>query len=168
MIVALGFATLVPPTAQAQSSFFANYTFLGVASCSTTNIQGTLTASYNLPASSNNLVSSISINGGPAEIDFFTINPPQATNSPLFFSFPIPATPQPYTIHGTAFPAQGGAAIGSGVSAQYTCNTDGTVTAVFDPLAGVSTAVPTLSQWSLAGLSILLAMASLMSLRRKQ
>ncbi len=168
MIVALGIGSLAQTVAYAQSAFFITYSGLSVASCTTTNIQGTLTASYNLPAGSNNLYSNISINGGPAAIQFYNVNPPSATNGPLLFSFTIPATVQPYSIHGTAFPAVNGAPSGSGVSAQYTCNADGSVSAVFDPIAGATTAVPTLSQWSLTGLAMLLALASFVLLRRKR
>jgi hypothetical protein len=167
MIVVLGIGSLIQTVANAQSSFFISYSALSVASCTTTSFQGTITASYSLPSGSNNLYSSISINGGPAAIQFYTINPSAATNNPLAFTYTIPATAQPYLIQGFAYPSLNGAPVGTGVNARYTCNSDGTVSAVFDPIATVTTAVPTLSQWSIGGLAILLAMGSWVLLRRK-
>jgi hypothetical protein len=169
MIVAFCTGMVVQPAAHAQSGFFITYSFLGIGSCSPTTLQGTVTASYNLPAGSGNLFTSISINGGAPSTDFFTINPPAATNNALPFLFPIPATTQPYTISGIVFPAQGGTIVGSGTSARYTCNPDGTVTAEFGPTGnGASGApIPTLSQWALAGLAMFLALATWVQLRRK-
>jgi hypothetical protein len=167
MIVTLCFGTFVQTTANAQSGFFITYSVLGIASCSATSLQGTVTATYNLPAASNNLYSSVSINGETPVIAFFSINPP-ATTSSLPFSFPIVATPQPYTIQAIVYPAQNGAPVGSGARATYTCNVDGTVSAVFAPIANGTINVPTLSQWVLAALAVLLALASWVQLRRKR
>lgn len=168
-IAALCTGLLAHTAANAQSGFFVSYSVLGIASCSPTTLQGTVTASYNLPAGSNNLYTSLSINGGTPAIDTFTINPPAATNNSLPFSYPIPATTQPYSISAIVFPAQAGSPVGSGASARYTCNVDGTVTAEFGPApGGASAAIPTLSEWGLIGLAMLLALVSWVQLRRRQ
>jgi len=169
VIVALCVGSFVHTAAHAQSGFFITYSFLGIASCSPTTLQGTVTASYNLPPGSGNLFTSVSINGGAPSTDFFTINPPAGTNNPLPFLFPIPTTTQPYTITGIVFPAQGGTIVGSGTSARYTCNVDGTVSAEFGPppVGTTTNAVPTLSQWALVGLAMLLALVSWVQLRRR-
>jgi IPTL-CTERM motif len=166
LMSALCAGMLVQADARAQAGFFITYSLLGVASCDATHLEGTVTATYNLPAPPNNLFSSIAINGGPPITDLSTINPPLAT-SPLVFNLPVPSTPQPYTIRAIVFPALNGATTGAGVSATYTCNANGTVTAVFDPVVAGGIAVPTLSQWGLAALASLLALGSWLQLRRK-
>lgn len=168
-IVALCTGMFVQTAAHAQSGFFISYSFLGIASCSPTTLQGAVTASYNLPAGSSNLLTSISINGGPAIVDTFTINPPAATANALPFSYPIPTTTPPYTIAALVFPAQGGSVVGTGASARYTCNPDGTVSAEFGGTSnGGGAAIPTLSEWGLIGLATLLALATWIQLRRRQ
>lgn len=159
--------TLVHTAANAQSGYFVSYSVLGIASCSQTSLQGTVTASYNLPAGANNLYSSVAINGGPPSIEFFTLNPPAAVANALPFSFPIPTTTQPYTIQAIVYPAQGGMTVGSGASARYTCNVDGTVSAEFTPIVIPGAPVPTLSQWAIAALASMLLLASWVQLRRR-
>jgi hypothetical protein len=167
--VALCIGVLLPTAGQAQSGFFVSYSFLGIGSCSPTTLQGSVTASYNLPAGSGNLFTALSINGGAPTEATFAINPPAATNNSLPFSYPIPTTTQPYSISAIVFPAQGGTPVGSGTSARYTCNVDGTVTAQFGPTSNGATApIPTLSEWALVGLAMLLALASWMQLRRRR
>jgi hypothetical protein len=168
VIVALFAGMLVQTSAQAQSGFFITYSFLGVGSCSATTLQGTVTASYNLPVGSNNLYTALSINSAAPVEASFTINPPAATNNALPFLYPIPTTTPPYTISAIVFPAQNGSPVGSGASARYTCNVDGTVSAEFGPGAsGGGAAIPTLSQWGMIGLAMLLALVSWVQLRRR-
>jgi hypothetical protein len=155
-------------TALAQS-YFVSYSSLDVASCDSTHIQGSVTASYVLPPGGGNLVAFVSINGGPTITTFYTQNPP-TFSGPFAFAYAIPPTAQPYTIGATVLPAMNGAATGSGVSATYTCNLDGTVTSDFAPAAApsVATDVPTLSGWALAALGMLLAGATLLQWRRRR
>lgn len=168
-IAALCAGMLAPVGASAQSGFFISYSVLGIASCSPTTLQGVVTASYNLPAGTNNLFTSVVINGGAPATVLFTINPPAAATNALPFSYTIPTTTQPYSISAVVYPAQGGTPVGSGASARYTCNVDGTVTAEFGPApGGASAPIPTLSQWALIGLAMLLALVSWVQLRRRQ
>ena len=159
---------LVQGSASAQS-FFVTYSSLIVATCDSTHIQGSVNASYVLPAGANNLVAFVRLNGGPQITSFFTQNPPSFSGA-LAFSYPIPSTTQPYTISADVFPALGGAATGLGVSGAFTCNANGTVTVVFTPTAPASTAanVPTLSQWGLLALTLLVGMATLVQLKRRK
>jgi hypothetical protein len=153
-------------SASAQS-FFVTYSNLIVATCDSTQIQGSVNASYVLPAGANNLVAFVSLNGGPQITSFFTQNP-SSFSGPLAFTYPIPATTQPYTISANVFPALGGAAIGAGVSGAFTCNANGTVTVVFTPVGSASTAanVPTLSQWGLLALTLLVGLSTVVQLKR--
>jgi len=145
------------------AGFFVEFSNL-LASCTDTGISGSLTANVDLPDAANNLIVTTSINGGASTTSFFTHSPAIDSGS-LSISYTIPSTPQPYIISGTVFPALNGSATGSGVSATYTCNANGTVTAGFVPVA-VATGVPTLSQWGLAALALLLALGSALRIRR--
>jgi hypothetical protein len=148
-------------------SFFVTYSSLDVASCDSTHLQGSVTASYVLPATSNNLVAFVSINGGPQIMTSYTQNP-ATFSGPFAFFYPIPVTAQPYTIAATVLPGQNGTPTGSGVSASFTCNLDGTVTSVFAPAAAPSAAVatPTLSEIALTALALLLGGLAMRRLRR--
>ena len=147
------------------AEFFITFASLDSASCTATGISGTVSSTFNLPAAASNLVVTTSINGGPSQTNFYSVNPPSGTDS-LVFNYVIPSTPQPYVISGTIFPAQGGAATGTGVSATYTCLANGTVEAGFTPVAQPS-GVPTLSEWGLVALSLLLALGAALQLRRR-
>ena len=120
-----------------------------------------MSASYALPAANNNLIAFVSINNGPQATTFYTQNPPTFSGA-LGFIYPIPSTPQPYTISADVLPALGGAPTGTGVSGAFTCNLDGSVTAVFTPTGSptASTSVPTLSTWALAALALLLSLGA--------
>ena len=149
-------------------SYFVSYSNLSVASCDSSHIQGTVTAAYLLPSSANNLVAFVSINGGPAVTTFYTQSPPNFSG-PYGLSYPIPTTAQPYTISATVYPAQNGAPTGSGVHGAYTCNLDGTLSGVFTPAAAAPLAgsIPTLSEWGLTALALLLGLGAMVQIGRK-
>jgi hypothetical protein len=151
----------------AAQSFFVTYNTLSVASCDSTHIQGTVNASYVLPATANNLSAFVSLNGGPVIATFYTQNPPTFTG-PYTFFYPIPGTSQPYTISANVLPAQNGSPTGAGVSATYVCNVDGSVSSVFAPAVAPSAAlnVPTLSAVGLAALALLLGIGTALVRRR--
>jgi hypothetical protein len=150
----------------AAADYFINFALLGIASCDTEHIEGNVTTSYNLPAANDNVVVTTSINGGPTTTTYLTFNPPSDSGNAAF-TYTIPPTVQPYTITGAVFPALNGAATGTGFSTTYTCNLDGSLTVGFTPATITVTNVPTLSQWALAALAALLALGSLVQVRRR-
>jgi len=161
-------ASLLSYAGASAADYFVSYTSLTVGSCDAGRIQGTVVGSYSLPSGPNNLVTMISVNNGPVGTHYYSEDPPIDAGN-FDFDYVLPGGPysQPYTVVGRGYPAVNGNPTGTGVRAEYICNADGTLTPSFSPIQANSS-IPTLSEWGMIILSSLLALGTILTLRRQR
>ncbi len=165
-------AMSAPSIAFAQFSISLTFTGTAPATCDPSGVSqaGTGLETLNLPNNSANAYFSASENGGPPQVNFQTIPGPfpQSFPAPGGFTIPsfTPLTP-PYTIVETAFPAQNGVPIGTGVRVTAVCGVSSASITIEDGVPATITEVPALSTPTLAALAVMLALAGAALLRRR-
>jgi len=161
-----------PAAATAQFFYNASITSIDPATCTTTGATAPAvgTFAYFLPDAPDNVIITVSVNGGPTTTQLQTILPPSAGPGPiaLIIINPPAATPLPWTVVIEEFPAINGQRVGSGVRGIAVCPAvgPGTITVVNVP--AVAAAVPALPEYGAAVLSVLIALAFALHLRRSR
>jgi hypothetical protein len=163
---ALTAACAAPGDASAQFFIRVDGT-VGPPTCTNTQADGTGTGTFSflLPPSNPNAIFTVSVNGTPLPPQFFFF-PSPGTQPFGGYTITFPSTPFPFTVVAEEGPAANGAPVGDSVRLTINCPAAGPGTAFIQNISGGSS-VPASSPEGLVALSVMLALAAMLGLRRR-